>query len=159
MTSPILNPQPTPCVAQIEFDWTLKHHRPWLRVAEVQRALKCTEPHVRNLIDDGSLDLVIDLRGPGTVQPYYRIARDSLFRFTAQEQAPTSLESFLEPYLRNLPMVLSAWQVAGHLAVSDDHILALAAELGSDISTAGSQRTCLRVPRPRLVEFLRRRKI
>lgn len=144
----------------VEFDWMLGHHRPWLLVAEVAKpnALNCSADHVYNLIDDGSIDYAIDIRGEGATRPCVRICRESFYRFVREDATETNVSAFLEKHLKNLPLMMSAWQVASHLRCTDDHILNLCGEF-TDIASAAAARACLRVSRPQLMAFIQKRRM
>lgn len=70
-----------------KFDSVLPHGRPFLRPDEVAAILSCSEKHVYNLVQDGSLDLAVDVRRrgkddlPKSQYACARVCRYSLLNF------------------------------------------------------------------------------
>jgi hypothetical protein len=147
-------------LTQMDFDWDIGHMRPWLFLSEISQSLKCSAEHASNLIDDGSIDAVIDIKAEGATRPSYRVFRDCFFRFLHREAKPpgTDLETALQPYFKNLPSVLSSRQAAEHLRCTDTHILTLANQF-TDISAAAAERRCLRIHKSQLLRFIIKRRI
>jgi hypothetical protein len=164
-TVAVLNPVPAkfPTVGnltQMDFDWDIGHMRPWLFLSEISSALKCSPEHASNLIDDGSLDAVIDIKAPDATRPAYRVFRECFFRFLQRHAKPpaTNLEQALQAYFKLLPTVLSSSQASAHLRCTDTHVLTLADQF-TDISASASERRCLRIHKSQLLKFINVRRV
>jgi len=152
---------PAPSVAkpfQAEFDWQIGHARPWLLTDEIKAALECSDNHVRNLFDDGEIDVVIDIKSIGARRPCYRVLRESFFRHVTKTKEPTDLENVIAGYLRHGPSVLRSWNIAAHFRCSEDHVCELASEF-TDISSANSTRVYIRATGLQMINFAKARRI
>lgn len=157
---------PAPAVAvkpfQVEFDWQIGHLRPWLLTEEIQAALECSDRHVCNLFDDGSIDVVIDIRGKGSKRPCYRALRESFYRYVrtgSRSAAPTNLEAVLAGYLRGGPSVLRSFNLANHFNCSEDHICDLAPHFFTDIASARASKLYVRATPLQVINFAKARRV
>lgn len=154
----LLTEQKGPASRQMQFDWEIGHARPWLKVSEIMRPLKCSKEHVVNLIASGEIDAAIDIRADGASRPAYRILRASFDRLVSgAKNAPrTNFETALQADLNRLSTVLAAWQAADYLRCSDRHIL----EIGHYFTDIGAKdRRYLRIHRMALAAFVTKRRI
>ena len=147
---------------QYAFDWFLPTTGQWLPTPEIAEALQVSRRHVLSHIFDGSFDFVIDLRAPGTAQPYWRVLRPSFLRFgrrcRGEECATPPLEADLVPALESFPSILLARHLAAYFRCSPVHIGHLAGEF-PDIGRGPGGSASLRIPRPQLLEFIKRRRV
>ena len=162
-----------PSRPQMEFDWQIGHAKPWLKCGEIMRSLVCSEDHVFNLIQDGSLDAVIDIRADDVRRPAYRVLRESFYRFLRLRSnfaggfsnlgggiadTATDLETVLNGYFKLLSTVLASWQAAAHLHCHESHIRTLAPHF-TDIRSSASDRRYLRIHKAALLEFIKKRRV
>jgi hypothetical protein len=152
----------TAAAPQPEFDFQIGYTGAWLTIPAICQALDISDAHASNLIADGSLDYVIDIRGPGATRPAYRVFVESYRLFAARQEGQKShgetFDQAFAPYLRQLPSVLSSSQIASHLRCSDDHVLTLA-DYFADVSTATSFRRYLRASRLQLFDLIQKRRV
>jgi hypothetical protein len=144
---------------QLQFDWEIGHARPWLKISEVARALKCSNEQVVNLFDAREIDVAINIGADDARRPAYRVYRASFDRLVrGTRNAPkTDLETGLQADFKRLSTVLAAWQAADYLRCTDRHILTLG-HYFTDIG-AGQDRRYLRIHRMALFAFITKRRI
>ena len=73
----------TPTYEEPEFDFThyLPAGREFFRIRELADMWRCSEPHIHRLIDNGALQVAVDLRSPGASKAMQRITRTSVVAF------------------------------------------------------------------------------
>jgi hypothetical protein len=152
---------------QTELDWDFPDPRPWQKVHRAARDLRCSEDHVVNLILDGSLDFVIDIKTNDAARPCYRIFRPSLLRFEVQRRSDVAVrkhpaihfDHLIQEFLRTKHNILTSIDVAAHFNCTERHVLNIAPEFFTDFAAAQTTRSYPRTTQARLIEFIKRRKV
>jgi hypothetical protein len=147
---------------QFAHDWALPGDAAWLKASEIAAALRVSRRHVFALIQDGSFDCALDLKGPGVRQPYWRIWRSSFLRFGQRARGEACgrfrLELELSDALLAYPTALTGQDLAAHFRCSKQHIYNLVEEL-PNVGSCEAERALVRVSKAELLELIRRRMI
>lgn len=154
-------PAPVKAVSpfQVQFDWQIGHARPWLLTDEIKRALECSDDHVWNIFQDGSIDVVIDIRCPGATRPSYRALRESFYRYVRKADAPTDMQAVMASYLKLGPTVLRSFQIAWHFRCTEQHVCSLAPHFFTDISSANAVKGYVRATGLQVINFAKARRV
>jgi hypothetical protein len=133
-----------------------KAMRPFAPPVVAAALMDCSNYHVFDCVENGTLPLAFDIARPGAVRQCLRVATASILAARSGLKASADLEKFIEMTFPKERPVYRPGRLAWILHCDHDHIYHL---LGSGTLSDAGGATRYQIPRESIVSFLTKRRL